>query len=165
MIILISTMPVLSALTIREQRTGRLIATEFLEDDTFSLQWMHSVELEQWKETFRLTTNGEIQLIESRFKAFGAGTPDTGGREFFLDGDWFVARGFDVVVPSLDIGVSKYSKHRLIINNHVYPLYQWVDDGEYVSIQKEWVSPLQYWKYRILRKEASYVPETPQKSP
>lgn len=146
--LLITTLPVLSAATLREQRTGRLLAA-FPGAESFALLWMHSVELEPWKETFQFTDEGNIRLVESRFKAFGAGTPDRGGEHFTMEDGWFVASGFDVIVPVLDVQVSYYSNHRLIVEGNEYFLRQLIPDGGFAAIRLERISLMQLWNNEI----------------
>ncbi|GHC27943.1 hypothetical protein GCM10010082_21470 [Kushneria pakistanensis] len=54
----------------------------------FSLCWQHSVEREDWIETFALS-KGAIRVVSSRFKTFGAGVPDT-GQASRLEQGWVV---------------------------------------------------------------------------
>jgi hypothetical protein len=144
----------LSVLTFREQRTGELIWVAQPDDGTFSLQWMHSVELEQWRETFRMTENGKLHLIETRFKAWGAGVPDNAGDEFYVEDDWFVMKGFDRTFSRLPIGVSCYADHRLLYDGEIYRLCEWVEDGTGVVARQEKISILTYLVF-VLTKEGS----------
>jgi hypothetical protein len=43
--------------------------------DTFTVQWIHSVEHTPWQEVFFVNSNNHLILIKSRFKSFGAGVP------------------------------------------------------------------------------------------
>lgn len=146
-------------LTIREQRTGRLIWVARPKDGIFSLQWMHSVELEQWRETFQITKKGQIHLLASRFRAFGAGVPDNGGKEFYLDNkhEWFVMKGFDRYWPDLPIGVGCYANHRLLYNNHVYRLCDWVKDGTYIDAKSESMSLISYISFFVKKEATSWM--------
>lgn len=143
--------PSLFVLTLTEQNSGKLLWMKPVDADNriFSLQWMHSVELEQWRETFELTDDYQIHLLESRFKAYGAGIPNREGRYFRKEQDWFVESGFDRVFPELPIGVSLFAFHRLIINGEEYPLTDWVNDGDYVTVDSRKISLLQWWKYQF----------------
>jgi hypothetical protein len=138
-------------LTIREQGTDVLIWMARPSKGIFSLQWMHSVELEQWRETFQITVDGKIHLIESRFKAFGAGVPDNGGKEFYSSDDWFVMKGFDRYFTHIPLGVSCYSDHRLLYNDKTYRLCDWVEDGSYVVLKRE-IVPLYTYVWLLITK-------------
>lgn len=133
-----------SALTFRESRTGELLWLARPEDGTFSLQWMHSAELEAWRETFQLTDKGGIRLVESRFKAWGAGVPVNDGNRFYAEDGWFVMTGFDRHFPSLTIGVSCHAGHRILYNGGTYKLCDWVADGTGIVVKWEDVS---LWTY------------------
>lgn len=111
---------------------------------------MHSVELEQWRETFQITDLGKVELIETRFKAWGAGVPENEGHVFYEDGEWFVMQGFDGrTFDELPIGVSCYAEHRLLYDSKTYNLCDWVADGTSVVIKKESLSIFQIllWKF------------------
>lgn len=65
----------------------------------FAVRWQHSVEHEDWIETFVLD-DGRTYVIESRFKTFGAGVPD-GGVRSRLDQGWVVSDFHRQVDPLL----------------------------------------------------------------
>lgn len=144
-------------LTIREQRTGDLIWIARPDSGVFSLQWMHSVELEQWRETFKITGGGKIELIETRFKTWGAGVPDNAGDEFHIEDEWFVMEGFDRQFSRVPIGVSCYANHRLMYNAEVYPLCDWVKDGANVVAKPEDVPLWIYLKFVLKREVKQWI--------
>lgn len=43
--------------------------------DTFQMEWIHSVELTPWRETYRVTGLRNMELAETSFRSFGAGVP------------------------------------------------------------------------------------------
>lgn len=156
-IVTVSSLINLSLVTIRYQRTGDLIWVFQPINNEFSLQWMHSVELEQWRETFKVTDNGNIKLIESRFKAWGAGVPENEGEVFYIDKDWFVMKEFDNrSVEQLTISVSCYANHRIIYDSNVYTMCNWVKDNTTVVLKRENLSIFTYFYYLFSKEVSSW---------
>ncbi|MBT9384353.1 DUF1850 domain-containing protein [Pseudooceanicola sp. CBS1P-1] len=53
----------------------------------FTLEWTHSVEREDWRETWEVTAANRLHLVEAAVKGSGAGMePGPGGH--FADGWW-----------------------------------------------------------------------------
>ena len=76
-------------LIIYDQDTGDEYArTEVKDGDQFTVQWVHSVEQETWQEILEINKQGEIVLIETRFRSFGSGVPSSkeDGNVYFEDG-------------------------------------------------------------------------------
>jgi len=70
----------------------------------FSLQWMHSVEHEGWREHWQVTDHDTLRLVGAAVKGSGAGMePGPGGH--FEDGWWvWTTDGPDV--PALNLAAS-----------------------------------------------------------
>lgn len=43
--------------------------------DRFQVEWVHSVELTPWRETYRVNAFSGMELAETSFRSFGAGVP------------------------------------------------------------------------------------------
>lgn len=43
--------------------------------DEFQVEWIHSVELTPWRETYKVTGFSGMELAETSFRSFGAGVP------------------------------------------------------------------------------------------
>ncbi len=64
-------------LVIYDQETKEEYARTLLDpEDTFSVEWIHSVEKTKWKEKLQVNEEGKIILIETSFKSFGSGVPN-----------------------------------------------------------------------------------------
>lgn len=77
----------------------------------FSLRWQHSVEREDWIETFELSAGG-IDVVGSRFKTFGAGVPDT-EMASHLEHGWVVLDGLHRPVDPLLVQAASREHYRL----------------------------------------------------
>lgn len=87
----------------------------------FSVLWVHSVELEEWQEEFAVRPDGAIEIRSTRFRTFGAGTPDTAPQTAVEDG-WIIMSGFARVVDPLVIRAAEITNHRLIFGTSEVPL-------------------------------------------
>ncbi len=92
------------------------------ESRSFEISWIHSVEREEWQESFIADpNNGSIRVSATRFRTFGAGVPDDAAHSYIEDG-WVVVRGIDRRVDPLAIRANVETEHRLVIGNEVYDL-------------------------------------------
>lgn len=94
------------------------------DSNEFTMQWIHSVELEPWEETFRVDENLDIILDRTRFKAFGAGVPDSAGKRVDTSDGYINFLDIDQPMDSLVYGISPVAKHTLIVGGQKYPLYE-----------------------------------------
>ena len=104
----------------------------FLKEETFEIGWIHSVEKEQWFETYK-RKNGSLYLVETRFKTFGAGTPSTG--EIIRSNDGFVHMKMDMKMDELRLAVSENVQTTLYTKTSTVPLYELVKDYETVIFE------------------------------
>lgn len=88
--------------------TGCLMAGAMLialaEGGSFTLEWTHSVEREDWRETWEVTEDHRLHLTQAAVKGSGAGMePGEGGH--FEDGWWVWAPDLPSV-PALILAAS-----------------------------------------------------------
>ncbi|MCA0939735.1 DUF1850 domain-containing protein [Salipiger pacificus] len=88
--------------------TGCLMAGAMMlalaEGGSFTLEWTHSVEREEWRETWEITEDRRLQLTEAAVKGSGAGMePGEGGH--FEDGWWVWVPDLPPV-PALNLAAS-----------------------------------------------------------
>lgn len=93
---------------------------------SFAVEWTHSVELERWREEFAVTRDGAIEIRSTRFRTFGAGTPDLAPEARIEDG-WVVMSGIDRVVDPLVVRAGTTTDHRLIAGDRTLDL----EPGQY----------------------------------
>ncbi|REC93936.1 DUF1850 domain-containing protein [Kushneria indalinina] len=87
---------------------------------TFSLRWQHSVEREDWIETFSLS-GGDIRVVRSRFKTFGAGVPDT-GHASHLERGWVVLDDIARQVDPLLVQAASREHYRMGYSGYCFDL-------------------------------------------
>ena len=117
----------------------------YLEDDTFEIGWIHSVEKEPWYETYTVKDQ-QLYLETTRFKTFGAGTPSDG--EIIPSDDGYIHMRINRKIEAIDFVVSTNIKTTLYTKTSTIPLYEHLNDYEVVSIK---VVKLPFW--HLLRGE------------
>lgn len=115
--------------------------TYFIKEDEFTLGWIHSIEKEEWYETYKRDKKN-IVLTESRFKTFGAGTPYEAKNTITEDG--FIIMQVDITHPELNVTISEKVQTTLCLHNRHIQLYQYFDQYENVIFK---VRYLPLWKY------------------
>ena len=105
-------------------------------EKTFDIQWIHSVEKEEWIESYAMQGNKFI-LTTTAFKTFGAGVPSDGIVEARDDG--FVHMTINREMDEILLVVSDLVKTTAHFDNKEIPLYELVDDYEEVLIENKWL--------------------------
>src|SRR5699024_937840 len=73
--------------------------------------WRHSVELTPWKETYRITQDGDFSFESTTYQSYGAGTPDTDGNVEFLSDGFIRVTGIERTISHYSlfyVPISKY---------------------------------------------------------
>ncbi len=108
--------------------------TYFLLEDTFQLKWIHSVEKEEWIETYE--KSGKLLLLsETYFKTFGAGVPSQAENTEIVDG--FVKMDINQTYPELYLTVSENVQTTILTNSREIPIYTYASDYTTVHITSE----------------------------
>ena len=113
-------------------------------EDTFSMQWIHSVELEPWTELFSVDEELSIILTATKFKAFGAGVPHIIGNKTIAEDGFITFSEINKTMPSIIYGISTTSKHTFTFNNSTLKLYQHVASDTPVKIFAEKIALYEY---------------------
>ncbi|MFC2949077.1 DUF1850 domain-containing protein [Virgibacillus sediminis] len=113
----------------------------YLKEPAFQLKWIHSVEKEEWFETYE-RHGSKLMLTDTLFKTFGAGTPSDG--EVIRNQDGFVHMKVERKMDEVNLAVSKDAETRLETKEAVIPLYELVDHHENLRIS---VHYLHVWEY------------------
>lgn len=93
----------------------------YFKDDFFELSWIHSVEKEEWSERYRVDKSG-FSLIESRFKTFGAGVPNSAKSTITKDG--FVAFETDIKFNNINWIISSNVNSTLKLKDKKFKVYE-----------------------------------------
>lgn len=103
----------------------------------FTVEWIHSVELTPWRETFRPRWPKGIELVETSFRSYGVGVPSNIGRQTKVIDGWVVASGISQIRNSVVYLISR-PDYQLIIGDRTIPMQQIVPKDASVEIMVKW---------------------------
>jgi len=112
-------------------------------EKAFEIQWIHSVEKEEWIESYEVKGD-KLILTTTAFKTFGAGVPSDGLVEVRDDG--YVHMTINREMDEIYLVVSDLVKTTIHFETKELPLYELVDDYEEVLIESKW---LPWWNILI----------------
>jgi len=115
--------------------------TYILTDDTFQLQWIHSVEKEEWVEVYERDHN-QLLLSKTILQTFGAGTPSEGS--IIPSDDNRIHMEINRHVDDINLIVSVNVQTTVITKQKTIPLYTLTDDYTNIIISVERVH---IWDY------------------
>lgn len=110
--------------------------TIYLKQDQFDIQWVHSVEKEEWIESYEVKGSSFL-LTTTAFKTFGAGVPSDGQIEIRDDG--FVHMTINREMNDILLVVSDLVKTTVTSQKEEIALYDLVQDYEEVQISVKWL--------------------------
>ncbi|PHS35822.1 MAG: hypothetical protein COA82_03250 [Alkaliphilus sp.] len=103
-------------------------------EDTFSMQWIHSVELEPWTEFFSIDKELNVVLDATKFKAFGAGVPHSAGKKTVVEDGFIIFSEINKTIPYIVYGISYTAMHTFSFNDSTLELYKYVEPDTPVKI-------------------------------
>lgn len=128
----------LDTLTVRDLSTGHVLHRESARPGTaFMVRWIHSVELEPWEEHFVIGGDRAIYLEKTRFKAFGAGVPDSAGTRTVVEDGYVVFSGIHRKMEDLVYGASPLARHTFVSGKATLRLYELAAPDAPVAIRVE----------------------------
>ena len=113
----------------------------YLKESNFTLQWIHSVEKEEWLEFYE-RDGDSLLLTETKFKTYGAGVPSDG--EIISSEDGYVHMKIDRVFTEMNLTVSQNAQTKIKTADKEIPLYEYTEDYELVTITVEFID---LWNY------------------
>ncbi|MCG8542096.1 MAG: DUF1850 domain-containing protein [Clostridia bacterium] len=117
-------------------------------NEEFTIEWIHSVELQPWEEVFRIDTDYDIILDRTRFKSFGAGVPDYAGNRSEIKDGYVIFSGINKNIDDLQYRASNVAKHTFYFKDKELKLYELVRNENIIKI---YVEPTNIIKYFILK--------------
>ncbi|MDQ0428426.1 hypothetical protein QOZ98_001252 [Planomicrobium stackebrandtii] len=113
----------------------------YLKEEGFALEWIHSVEKEEWLEFYERDED-QLLLTETKFKTYGAGVPSDG--EIISSEDGFVHMKIGRSFNEMNLTVSENAQTTIKTPDKEIPLYEYTEDYESVTITIEFVD---FWDY------------------
>ncbi|TWT05520.1 DUF1850 domain-containing protein [Planococcus sp. CPCC 101016] len=113
----------------------------YLRETSFTLQWIHSVEKEEWLEFYE-RDGDNLLLTETKFKTYGAGVPSDG--EIISSKDGYVHMKIGRLFNEMNLTISQNAQTTILTADKEIPLYEYTDDYELVTIKIEMIH---LWDY------------------
>ena len=113
----------------------------YLKEKDFALQWIHSVEKEEWLEFYEQDGNS-LLLTETKFKTYGAGVSTDG--EIISSEDGYVHMKIGRSFNEMNLTVSENAQTTIRIADREIPLYNYTEDYESVRITIRFID---LWDY------------------
>ncbi|WP_255821955.1 DUF1850 domain-containing protein [Domibacillus sp. PGB-M46] len=117
-------------------------------EETFQIQYTHSIHLSDVVESYQLS-NDQIIQTELSYKDFAVGMPSNAeGEEVFEEknGTYYI-KNMNRVFPFIDVRIGQVrANHRLIYENHVYALSRSVKPGTWIRISERRLTLWEQWK-------------------
>ncbi|WP_432663704.1 DUF1850 domain-containing protein [Wukongibacter baidiensis] len=118
-------------------------------NDEFTMQWIHSVELQPWEEVFKVNTDYNIILDRTRFKSFGAGVPAYAGKKTEVKDGYVVFSDINKPMSDLQYRASNLAQHAFYFRDKELKLYELVGDENIIRIYTLDINIIKYLKFKI----------------
>ncbi|MBO8164368.1 MAG: DUF1850 domain-containing protein [Brevibacillus sp.] len=105
--LLFANWPVRSLLLMDEREQKLLVAVPFSHNDRVTVEWVHSVERTPWRETYALDDEGDLRLVETSFRSFGAGVPAAFEQPVQVEEGWITVKGLNLPRDSVSYLISR----------------------------------------------------------
>lgn len=118
-------------------KTGDLVLIENFTQpgDTFSLQFIHSVEKTPVTENFVVTASGQLRLQSTVYQSFGVGLPFLASDgTFIIAGDHFIMENMARQYSLISLRTGPEARLTLYYRGQVWPLYRDLPAGSQIDI-------------------------------
>lgn len=136
-------------LILKDYNSGVTLAVFPLSPGTrVSVEWVHSVDLTPWRETYQPMWPRGIRLIETTFRNYGPGVPVNPGGHTAVENGWFVVRGLSEERENVLYLISN-PNYKLIIDDLTIPLSRLVPLPTSLHLSAAWYS--WWWNEKMAR--------------
>ncbi|UFJ39978.1 DUF1850 domain-containing protein [Brevibacillus humidisoli] len=143
--LLIGLWPLRCLLLIDYREQTLLGALPFSLGERFTVEWVHSVELTPWRETYTLGESGGLLLVETAFRSFGAGVPATFEQSFEIEQGWIVAKGLHAPRDDVIYLISR-SDYTLTVGMRTWQITQLIAQDRSLQFSIGW----RPWWYPVI---------------
>ncbi|WP_083838416.1 DUF1850 domain-containing protein [Lentibacillus jeotgali] len=113
---------------------GEKVYALYLNERSFSIQWIHSVEKEEWIEYFNIKDD-VLYLESTKFKTFGAGVPSQSERPAVLKDGWVHMDIKRKIGEALVVRSHQLNDYQLAFGSNTYDL-QPSDEAYTITVNK-----------------------------
>jgi hypothetical protein len=137
-------------LVVEEATTNKIIYQQRIESEVnFAIKYTHSVENTPVWDYFKISGE-EILLTSTRYKSYGAGLPFLNKNKYTVANEQFLIEDINIKLDQIPLRVSNYAKHKLLIEEDIYKLYQLTSNQNLLLFKVEKKSRYQFilWEVR-----------------
>jgi hypothetical protein len=127
------------------RRSDKALMIPVEENDSFAIEYMHSVLKTQVKDLFRITRQKQIILEETVYESMGIGLPTNTPYEFSLADGKFHIRGINQVIPEIPLRVGRIANHKILIREQEFNLKDYFPPETLLIIKTEEKRVYEYW--------------------
>lgn len=115
-------------------------------EDSFTVEWVHSVELTPWRENYQVHWLHGMELAETSFRSFGAGVPSDFPKEQVTVKDgWIIVSGIHEQRDSVLYLITR-DDYALTVGHQIWKLSDVLPLGTSLELSIKWLP----WWYRYL---------------
>ena len=140
-------------LTAKDYENGEALGMWRLrEDEPFSVEYTHSVQLTPVIETYHANANGDLILDETIFHSYGAGLPATTPYTFEMTKDYFRIYDIHIKIDPLVYRTGAVrAEHKLIIGEEQVPFLSFSEPRQAVLFSVDRTSLLNYFIKEVIQ--------------
>ncbi|MBM7556918.1 DUF1850 domain-containing protein [Halanaerobacter jeridensis] len=132
-----------------EEARGRVIYQQRVDSGfKFAIKYTHSVENTPVWDYFKVLDRN-ILLTSTKYMSYGAGLPFLKKNNYQVQDEKFIIKEINTQLEKIPLRVSDYAKHKLLIDQEVYKLYQLTAAQNLVMIKVEEKNLYQFLAWEV----------------
>ncbi|MGG3560886.1 DUF1850 domain-containing protein [Neobacillus rhizosphaerae] len=128
---------------------AKLAYIPITDESQFKIKYTHSIHLTDVVESYKITTNQQIQQYELMYENFSIGMPSNAeeGETFEQKNGKYYIKNMARVFPYFYLRIGQVrANHRVIFHKREYPLSRSIKPGTSVKVEIQKLSFFQQWK-------------------
>ncbi|MGM9927312.1 MAG: DUF1850 domain-containing protein [Bacillus sp. (in: firmicutes)] len=142
--------PYRNGLVFLDEQTKQLLAFAPLkQNQSFQIQFTHSIHLSPVVETYEVTAANELKLIEFSYEDFAVGMPSQAeaGEKFVQANGKYYIKNMNRIFPYIILRVGEVkANHMVIMNDRIIPMTRFTEPGSIVEMKMVKLSVWDQWK-------------------
>lgn len=149
-LVLIFTIPFQRSIICKDMYTNKVLAyLPVQKNNTFQIQYTHSIHLSEVKESYKILKSNKIEQIELMYDDTSVGMPSEAdnGEIFVQENGHYYIKNMKRVFKSFNLSTGQVvANHRLIFKKNIYPFKNFIKPGTFITIQVKKLSLFQLLK-------------------
>lgn len=138
------------AIVVYKAHTNDVLTYALLkENQTFKIQYIHSIHLSPVVESYERTANNKIRQIELMYEDFAIGMPSQAEEQekFIEEGGKYFIRNMNREFPAITLRVGRVvANHSFIIGDETVAMSSFTEPGSVIRIEAKRLSLWERWK-------------------